>query len=62
MTKRDQYSSEIIGTNNEPASVQHNHLHLQVNAALIEQLRAGYAQQGAREKSDLPLAEGPCRW
>jgi hypothetical protein len=34
---------------NEPASVQHNHVHLQVDAALIEQLRAGNAALVARE-------------
>ena len=38
---------------NEPSSVQHNHVHLQVDAALIAQLRAGYAQLGARERESL---------
>jgi hypothetical protein len=37
---------------NEPASVQHNHVHLQVDAALMEQLRAGYAQLSARRTAD----------
>ena len=32
-----------------------DHVHLQVDSALIEQLRAGYAQLGAREKRALPL-------
>jgi hypothetical protein len=34
---------------NEPEQVRHDHVHLQVDSALIEQLRAGYAQLGARE-------------
>ena len=29
---------------NEPEQVKHDHVHLQVDSALIEQLRAGYAQ------------------
>ncbi|HEY5742802.1 MAG TPA: hypothetical protein VIS99_09695 [Terrimicrobiaceae bacterium] len=33
---------------NEPASVQHNHVQLQVDVALMEQLRAGYAELSAR--------------
>lgn len=40
---------------NEPEQVKHDHVHLQVDSALIEQLRAGYAQLGAREKRALPL-------
>jgi hypothetical protein len=32
--------------------VQHNHVHLQVDAALMEQLRAGYAQLSARRTAD----------
>jgi hypothetical protein len=35
---------------NEPEQVKHDHVHLQVDsAALIEQLRAGYAQLALRE-------------
>jgi phage terminase small subunit len=42
---------------NEPSSVQHNHVHLQVNAALIEELRSGYAQLAKRSaKMCLPLS------
>jgi hypothetical protein len=40
---------------NEPDQVKHDHVHIQVDSALIEQLRAGYAQLGAREKRALPL-------
>jgi len=40
---------------NEPGQVKHDHVHLQVDSALIEQLRAGYAQLGAREKRALPV-------
>ena len=29
---------------NEPEQVKHDHVHLQVDSALIEQLRAGYGQ------------------
>ena len=35
---------------NEPEQVKHDHVHLQVDSALIEQLRAGYgwlASKGA---------------
>jgi hypothetical protein len=41
------------------ASVQHNHVHLQVDAALMEQLRAGHAELIARrmgEPRQLPAA------
>lgn len=34
---------------NEPEQVKHDHVHLQVDAALIEQLRAGHAALVARE-------------
>jgi hypothetical protein len=37
---------------NESEQVKHDHVHLQVDAALIEQLRAGYAQLGARERGN----------
>ena len=37
---------------NEPQA-KHNHAHIQVDAALIAQLRAGYAQLGARERESL---------
>ena len=41
---------------NEPTSVQHSHTHLQVDAGLIEELRAGYAQLAERSaKVCLPL-------
>jgi hypothetical protein len=33
---------------NEPDKSVHNHVHLQVGAGLIEQLRAGYAQLSER--------------
>jgi hypothetical protein len=38
---------------NEPASVQHNHVHLQVDAAAMEQLRAGHAELGRRQQQQL---------
>jgi hypothetical protein len=44
---------------NEPERVDVQSVEVKVDAALIEQLRAGYAQLGAREKPTLPLAEGP---
>ena len=34
---------------NSPDSVQPNHVHVMVDAAVIDQLTAGYAQLGARE-------------
>jgi hypothetical protein len=47
---------------NEPASVQHNHVHLQVDAALIEELRSGYAQLAERSaKACCPCRTGRCR-
>ena len=43
---------------NESSSVQHNHVHLQVNAALIEELRKGYAALAERSaKACLPLPD-----
>jgi hypothetical protein len=33
---------------NEPEQVKHDHVHLQVDAALIEQLRSGYASLAQR--------------
>jgi hypothetical protein len=33
---------------NEAEQVKHDHVHLQVDSALIEQLRAGYAEMNAR--------------
>ena len=39
--------SRICGYN-EPEQVKHDHVHLQVDSALIEQLRAGYAEMDAR--------------
>jgi hypothetical protein len=38
---------------NEPEQVKHDHVHLQVDSALIEQLRAGYAQLASKRP---PLA------
>ena len=35
---------------NEPDQVKHNHVHLQVDDALIEQLRAGYAELSRRQQ------------
>ena len=43
----------------EAEHIKHEHVHLQVDAALIEQLRAGYAQLSARrmgEPGQLPAA------
>jgi phage terminase small subunit len=34
---------------NEPEQVKHDHAHIQVDSALIEQLRAGYAALNARD-------------
>jgi len=46
---------------NEPEQVKHDHVHLQVDAALIEQLRAGYAQLAKRSaKVCLPLPAESC--
>jgi hypothetical protein len=45
---------------NEPEEVKHNHVHLTVDANVIEQLRAGYAQLEERRAnaSPLPLPQG----
>jgi predicted transcriptional regulator len=44
---------------NSPDSVRHSHVHLQVNAALIEELRSGYAELSKRSaKVCLPLQGG----
>ena len=45
---------------NEPDKSVHNHVHLQVSAELIEELRCGYAELAKRSaKACLPLpAEG----
>ena len=44
---------------NEPDKSVHNHVHLQVDAALIEQLRCGYAELAQRSaKACLPLPSG----
>jgi hypothetical protein len=46
---------------NEAEQVKHDHVHLQVDSALIEQLRAGYAQLAERSaKVCLPLSAGGC--
>jgi hypothetical protein len=42
---------------NEPEQVKHDHVHLQVDAALIEQLRAGYAADSL-QGAPLALQEG----
>jgi hypothetical protein len=48
---------EKLGGYNEPEKSVHNHVHLRVDSALIEQLRAGYAQLAERRaKACLPLA------
>jgi hypothetical protein len=55
---------------NEPERVNVQSVEVRVDAALIEQLRAGYAALGAREKRALPLdgtsaalgRGGRCRW
>jgi hypothetical protein len=41
----------------EPEQVKHGHVHLQVDSALIEQLRAGYAQLSERRAK----ASCPCQ-
>ena len=41
---------------NEPEQVKHDHVHIQVDSALIEELRAGYARLGARERQGSALA------
>jgi hypothetical protein len=44
---------------NGPDQIKHNHVHVQVDSALIEQLRAGYAQLAGRStKVCLPLPGG----
>jgi hypothetical protein len=44
---------------NEPEQVKHDHVHLQVDSALIEQLRAGYAVLVARESGKDALEGAP---
>ena len=48
--------SKLCGYN-EPEQVKHDHVHLQVDSALIEQLRSGYAQL-ASKGAPLALQEG----
>ena len=44
---------------NEPEQVKHDHVHLQVDSALIQQLREGYAQLAERNaKAPLPFQAG----
>jgi hypothetical protein len=43
--------SKLCGYN-EPEQVKHAHVHLQVDSALIEQLRSGYAEISARRIGD----------
>jgi hypothetical protein len=43
---------------NEAEQVKHDHVHLQVDSALIEQLRAGYAQLAGRSEG---TRRGPIR-
>ena len=46
---------------NEAEQVKHDHVHLQVDSALISQLRQGYAQLSERSaKACLPLPAGEC--
>jgi hypothetical protein len=46
---------------NEPEQHAHQHIEVKVDAALIEQLRAGYAQLAERSaKVCLPLSAGGC--
>jgi hypothetical protein len=49
---------------NEPEQIKHDHVHIQVDSALIAQLREGYAQLAERSaKACLPLPGGPVwRW
>jgi hypothetical protein len=44
---------------NETEQVKHDHVHLQVDSALIEQLRAGYAQLGLRRQQQLANPREP---
>ena len=46
---------------NTAEQVKHDHVHVQVDSALIQQLRAGYAQLSERSaKACLPLPAGGC--
>jgi hypothetical protein len=38
---------------NGPEKHDHQHVHLQVDAALIEQLRAGYTELGIRQQQQI---------
>jgi hypothetical protein len=43
---------------NEPEQVKHDHVHLRIDSALIEQLRQGYAQLAERgARACLPLSD-----
>jgi hypothetical protein len=44
---------------NELEQVKHNHVHLQVDAALIEQLRVGHAEWGRRQQQQIAAR---CSW
>jgi hypothetical protein len=48
--------SRVCGYHEPDKPQEHNHLHIRVDAALIEQLRAGYAQLSERSATArLPL-------
>jgi hypothetical protein len=46
---------------NEPEKHAHQHIEVKVDAALIEQLRAGYAEMNARDSSRAQLIEVPSK-
>jgi hypothetical protein len=46
---------------NEPEQVKHDHVHIQVDSALIDQLRAGFAALNARDSSRAQLIEVPSK-
>jgi hypothetical protein len=43
----------------EPEHVKHDHVHLQVDSAFIEQLRAGYGELGGLKHALLPGVDTP---
>jgi phage terminase small subunit len=46
---------------NEPEQVKHDHVHIKVDSALIDQLRAGYAALNARDSSRAQLIGVPSK-
>ena len=46
---------------NEPEQVKHDRVHIKVDSALIDQLRAGYAELNARDSSRAQRLEFPPR-